>query len=61
MEKIKKYFHEAYLEIKKVTWPTRKETYQYTLLVVGITIAVSAFTFALDNLFNRLLNQFLIK
>ena len=42
-------------EMKKVTWPTRKETYNYTLLVIGLSLAVAAFLGALDYLFNWLL------
>ncbi|MFA4834088.1 MAG: preprotein translocase subunit SecE [Patescibacteria group bacterium] len=42
-------------EMKKVTWPTKKETYNYTLLVIGLSLAVAAFLGALDYLFNWLL------
>ena len=59
MEKFKKYLHEAYLEIRKVTWPTKKETYQYTLLVIAITLGIALYTFVLDGLFNDLLNRIL--
>lgn len=37
--------------MKKVTWPTKKETYNYTLLVIGISIAVALFLGLLDYLF----------
>lgn len=39
-------------EMKKVTWPTKKETRNYTLLVIGISLAVAAFLGALDYLFS---------
>jgi len=42
-------------EMKKVTWPTKKETYNYTLLVIGLSLAVAAFLGALDYFFNWLL------
>jgi preprotein translocase subunit SecE len=38
-------------EMKKVTWPTKKETRNYTFLVIGISLAVAAFLGALDYLF----------
>jgi len=38
-------------EMKKVTWPTKKETKNYTLLVIGISLAVAAFLGALDYIF----------
>ncbi|MFA6170844.1 MAG: preprotein translocase subunit SecE [Patescibacteria group bacterium] len=38
-------------EMKKVTWPTRKETYHYTLLVIGISIAMAIYLGAFDFIF----------
>jgi preprotein translocase subunit SecE len=38
--------------MKKVTWPTKKETYNYTILVIGISLAVAAFLGALDYIFS---------
>ena len=38
--------------MKKVTWPTKKETYNYTLLVIGISLAIAAFLGVLDYIFN---------
>ncbi len=37
--------------MKKVTWPTKKETYKYTLLVIGISIGVAIFLGILDYIF----------
>jgi preprotein translocase subunit SecE len=42
-------------EMKKVTWPTKKETYNYTLLVIGISIAVALFLGGLDYIFLNVL------
>lgn len=39
-------------EMKKVTWPTKKETYNYTLLVIGISLGMAIFLGALDYIFN---------
>lgn len=38
-------------EVKKVTWPTKKETYNYTLLVIGVSLALAAVLGGLDSLF----------
>lgn len=46
-------------EMKKVTWPTKKETQNYTLLVIGISIAVALFLGALDFIFSWGLEQIL--
>ncbi|MFA5155182.1 MAG: preprotein translocase subunit SecE [Patescibacteria group bacterium] len=59
MNKITTYFQESLAEMKKVTWPTKKETYNYTLLVIGISLGVAIFLGALDFLFS-LGFQFLI-
>ena len=41
--------------MKKVAWPTKKETTKHTLLVIGISLGVAAFLGAFDYLFSELL------
>jgi preprotein translocase subunit SecE len=41
MNNIKRYFKGAVQELKKVNWPTRKETTRYTLGVLGLSFAVA--------------------
>lgn len=50
--KLTNYIKGSAEEMKKVTWPTKKETYRYTLLVIGISLAVAAFLGTLDYIFN---------
>jgi preprotein translocase subunit SecE len=52
VNKLVNYIKASIEEMKKVTWPTKKETYNYTLLVVGISLAVAAFLGTLDYIFN---------
>ncbi len=52
MDKLINYIKASIAEMKKVTWPTRQETYNYTLLVVGVSVAVALFLGALDYIFN---------
>ncbi|MFA7088106.1 MAG: preprotein translocase subunit SecE [Patescibacteria group bacterium] len=52
MNKIANYIKESADEMKKVTWPTKKETYNYTMLVIGISIGVAIFLGALDYIFS---------
>jgi preprotein translocase subunit SecE len=59
MNKIATYIQESVAELKKVTWPTKKETYNYTLLVIGISLGAAIFLGALDYLFTYGL-QFII-
>jgi len=53
MNKIVEYIKSAITEMKQVTWPTRKETYNYTLLVIGISLAIMVFLGLLDSAFNQ--------
>ena len=48
MAKLINYIKGSIEEMKKVTWPSKKETQSYTMLVMGISIAVAAFLGTLD-------------
>ncbi len=52
MNKLTNYIKASIEEMKKVTWPTKKETYNYTLLVVGISLGVAALLGAFDYIFS---------
>ncbi len=52
MNKLTNYIKGSISEMKKVTWPTKKETKNYTYLVIGISLAVAAFLGALDYVFS---------
>ena len=52
MNKITSYIKGAIEEMKKVTWPTRKETYHYTMLIIGISVGTALFLGLLDYLFS---------
>ncbi|MDP2684823.1 MAG: preprotein translocase subunit SecE [bacterium] len=47
-QKIFSYIKESKDELKKVIWPSRKETIKYTLLVIGISIVTAIFLGAID-------------
>lgn len=61
MKKFIKYIKESIVELKKVTWPSKKETYRYTFLVIGISLLVAAFLGTLDFFFNIGLEFLIIK
>ena len=42
------FFREAQVEVRKVVWPTGKETTQTTLVVMGLVVAVAVFLWLLD-------------
>jgi len=54
------FLKEVKLEMKKVTWPTKKETLKHTMLVIGISLGVAAFLGILDFIFTWLINEFII-
>ena len=58
--KIVSFLKEVKLEIKKINWPTKKETIKYTLIVLGVCIVVATFLGGLDYLFSIILNKFII-
>ena len=57
--RVVKYLIEAKQELKKVTWPTKKETTKHTLIVIGLSLFVAAFLGVLDFAFSKALAFFL--
>jgi len=60
-EKIIPFLKDVQLELKKVNWPTRKETLKYTLIVIGASAIVAIFLGGLDFIFSFLLNKFIVR
>ena len=60
-EQIKTYFKEVRVEMAKVKWPTKNETINYTMVVIGVSVAVAAFLGAMDYFFGLGLNFFLFR
>ncbi|MDO8435987.1 MAG: preprotein translocase subunit SecE [bacterium] len=58
--KIITFLKEVRLEVKKVNWPTRDETIRYTLIVIGVSVAVAIYLGGLDFLIGILLNKFVL-
>ena len=59
MSRIINYLKDTRGELKHVSWPTRQQALVYTVLVIGISIVVAAFTGGLDYLFTQGLNWFI--
>lgn len=51
---IQRYFRETVGELRKVSWPTRQETINLTIVVVIVLVAMSAFLGTLDYVFFQL-------
>jgi preprotein translocase subunit SecE len=48
------------LELKKVNWPSKKETLRYTLIVILVSAFVAAFLGGLDFVFTKILERFIL-
>jgi len=60
LKKLIPFLKEVRLEIKKINWPSRKETIRYTLIVLGVTLVVAAFLGGLDYIFSSILNNIIL-
>ncbi|MBI2097798.1 MAG: preprotein translocase subunit SecE [Candidatus Vogelbacteria bacterium] len=49
------YLKETRLELKQVNWPTRSQTVNFTILVIGFSFLVAALLGAFDFIFVSLL------
>jgi len=60
MNSVAKYLKEVIRELKKVSWPTKKQTINKTLLVVVVCFIVAVYIGGLDFIFQELM-KLLIK
>jgi preprotein translocase subunit SecE len=48
MEKVLGFIRESRAELRKVTWPTKKQVWYSTLVVVALTVVVGLYLGAVD-------------
>ena len=60
-QKIKEFFKEVLVEMKRVSWLSQKDVLRYTFIVLGITIAVAAFLGGLDYIFTEVIKRLIIR
>jgi preprotein translocase subunit SecE len=51
-----KFLRDVRVELRKVTWPTRKDLFQSTIVVIVAVAIAGAYTGALDFMFSRLVD-----
>lgn len=61
IKKIQDYLIGSYHEMRKVTWPTKKQTIDYSLLVIGLSIGMAFFFAMLDYIFNAGITRLITK
>ena len=47
-EKIVNFFNDVVKEMKKVTWPTKEELKESTVIVIVTCLIIAAFTYVID-------------
>lgn len=52
---IVRYFRETRAELRKVVWPSRQEATRLSLIVISVTVAMSAFLGVIDYVFSWLI------
>jgi len=60
-QKIVVFLKEVSLEMKKVNWPTREQTVNYTLIVIAVSLAVAIFLGGFDFIFTDLRNCYILR
>ena len=55
MKRFRRYFDEVWSELKKVSWPTREQVRNLTVLVFAISFVVGLYISILDQFFRGLL------
>ncbi len=57
MSKITEYFKETKTELKHVIWPTRSQTFYYTLIVIVLSVIVAYYLGIWDFIFSQVLQK----
>lgn len=53
------FIKEVVRETKKVTWPTKKQTQDMTLIVIGVSVSIGLYIALVDKIFQKLLANIL--
>jgi preprotein translocase subunit SecE len=55
VKRLRRYFDEVWSELRKVSWPTRDQVRNLTVLVFAISLVVGIYISVLDTIFQGLL------
>ncbi len=61
MEKVINFLKDVKVELSKVNWPTKDQTIQYTLVVIGVSAFLAVFLGLVDYGLEFGLTKFLLK
>ena len=57
MTRLRRYFDEVWSELKKVSWPTRDQVRNLTVLVFVVSFAIGLYITVLDFAFSQLVGR----
>ena len=57
MKRLRRYFDEVWSELRKVSWPTREQVRNLTVLVFAISLVVGIYITILDGVFQLAIDQ----
>ena len=55
MSRIRRFINESWSELKKVSWPTREQVRNLTVLVFAVSFAIGVYITVLDTVFQSLI------
>jgi len=61
IQKVNIFFKEVWVEMKRVSWLSKKDVLRYTLIVLGLTIVFATFLGSLDYIFTAIIKRLVIK
>ncbi len=61
MNKLITYISLSYAELQKVTWPTRKQAIQLTLIVIAFSVVLAVIVGGFDTIIRSFLQQVILK
>ncbi len=56
IKKIKNFASDVVAEMKKVSWPTKEQLRESTIVVIIVTIIITAITWLFDTVFTKLIS-----
>lgn len=55
------YLKETRVEMKHVSWPSRQQAINYTLIVIVVSLVIAAYLGLFDSLFSYLIQKVILK
>jgi preprotein translocase subunit SecE len=56
LDKTTRFLREVRAELRKVMWPSRRETFMFTAVVIGSVVVISTLIWVVDSAFSQLLS-----